>query len=595
MSSRLTNKKTFIVILCVILPLLGVGSWYLLDVSVRNVLLYKSPYTFQAQAGPGSQPLSERLLLVVVDGLESESAENMVAIRDIANRGVAARFQESCGLAHIPAMTVLMTGAPPEISGVVTNWHNTGVMIDSLWSSASRAGLNTTIVGDSKWKPLFGDVVTRGVYRQADAKLSNTDINDSILKDAIIEIEQGESQLILVGFLPERRLPHSLPGTTPEDISREEALANIDMRLRNLLETVDLGSSTVIVVLGPSYLKENILADFSANTGGACLVAAGAGIVAPDSPPSAIQWVFLNPEDIAPTCASLLGISIPTHSQGEVMFGLLDMPQHTRSEVAIRQTAQRAGFALQYMNALGKETNEDWSQMDAFLLHNDGDYQGAYETAQNVDAKIVSALKKTRSDLVASSRPVSVPILLVVCGLLVCIMAMLLWDNLKNVPIAIGGVLCYFTAYYGLLLIKGTPLSSKIILHRPELTGFYHGRIIDSIISLAFTAAVIGWLVSGRKEDAKSREGFFYGLVTLCFIVFALLAQIGVFIVTEGFAYNFYLPDMQKGFKCFMYLIQLMTAGILSPILAGLSEGVCILASQVGLSRYGQHERLGEQ
>jgi hypothetical protein len=510
----------------------------------------------------------------------------------MANRGVAVRLQGSRGLAPIPASTVLMTGAPPEISGVITNWHNAGVMIDSLWSSASRGGLNTAIVGDSGWKPLFGDVVTRGIYREADDKLSNTDINDTILKDAIIEIKQGEFQLMLVSFLPERRLLHSLAGSTREDITREEAWANIDMRLGNLLEAVDLSSSAVIVVLGPSHLTGNISADFPKNTGNTCLVAAGAGIVTPKNPPLAIEWAFANPEDIAPTCASLLGISIPTHSQGEVMFGMLDMPHHTRSEVAIRQTAQRAGFFMEYMNVLGRQANEDWSQMDAFLLHNDGDYQGAYETAQNTFEDITFALKKTRSDLVASSRLVSIPILVIVAGLLVCIMGMILPDNLKKVLIAVGGVLCYFTAYYGLLLMRGTPLSSSAVLHRPELTEFYHGRIIDSIVSSAFTAAFIGWLVSGKREDARGGEGFFYGFITFYFIAFALLTQIGVFIVTEGFAYTFYLPDMQKGFRCFMYLIQLIVAGILSPISAGLSEGVFILARQVGLSRSGQHEHL---
>lgn len=313
----------------------------------------------------------------------------------------------------------------------------------------------------------------------------------------------------------------------------------------------------------------------------------------PENPPPVIQWAFANPEDIAPTCASLLGISIPTHSQGEVMFSMLDMPHHTRSEVAIRQNAQRAGFFMEYMNVLGRQANEDWSQMDAFLLHNDGDYQGAYETAQNTLGNIASALKKTRSDLVSSSRLVSIPVFVVAGILLVSIMAMLLLDNLRSVSIAVGGVLCYFTAYYGLLLMRGVPLSSSAVLHRLELTGFYNGRIIDSIISLAFTAAFVGWLVSGRKEATKGREGFLYGFVTFCFIAFALLAHIGIFIVTEGFAYVHYLPDMQKGFRCFMHLIQLMVAGILSPISAGLSEGVFVLTGHVRLSRSGQHEHLG--
>lgn len=594
LSNPLNSKKILVAILGIILVLLGVGSWYLLDSGGRSVLSYKSPYTFQTQPGFASQPLAERLILVIVDGLESGSAENMLAARDLANRGAAVCLQGSRGLAPIPASTVLMTGAFPEISGVATNWFNTGVMVDSLWSSARRTGLNTMIVGDDKWRALFGDVVTKGIYHKADGKLSNTEINDAILKDAIIEIKQGESRLMLVNFLPERSIAHSLRRTTRQDITREEAEANIDMRLSDLLDATDLGSSAIIVVLDRSHLTQNRLVEFPANTGDAFLIAAGAGIVTPAETSEAIQWGSGRPVDIAPTCASLIGIPIPFHSQGKVIFSMLDMPQHIRSEIAIRQTAQRRNFAIEYMSVLGRQANEDRSQMNAFLLHNDGRYQDAYEEAESIDERIISSLKKTRAGLVASSRLVSIPVLTVVAAVLICIIAMLTQGNLRKVLVSVIGVFCYFTAYYGLLLIRGTPLSSDAILHPSELTGFYHGRIIDTAVSLAFTAIVIGWIASGKKEDLRSRQGFISGLVSFGFIALALIAPIGAFVVAEGFNYNLYLPDMQKGFRCFMYLIQLMTAGILSPVLAGLSEGVVVMASKARPSSLEQHESLSE-
>jgi hypothetical protein len=160
------------------------------------------------------------------------------------------------------------------------------------------------------------------------------------------------------------------------------------------------------------------------------------------------------------------------------------------------------------MSTLGRQANEDRSQMNALLLHNDGRYQDAYEEAESIDERIISSLKKTRAGLVASSRLVSIPVLTVVAAVLICIIAMLTQGNLRKVLVSVIGVFCYFTAYYGLLLIRGTPLSSDAILHPSELTGFYHGRIIDTAVSLAFTAIVIGWIASGKKEDLRSRQGF---------------------------------------------------------------------------------------
>ncbi len=585
LDSLSTNKRVLVAILSVILVLFGFGSWCLLDSGVRSVLLYRSPYTFQIQPGPGSQPVTQRLVLVIVDGLQSRDFEAMLAVKDVAGRGVAVALRGSRGLAPIPASTVLMTGALPEISGVVTNWFSDRVMIGSLWSSARRAGLNTAILGDSRWEPLFGHLVTQGIYRGPGDKVSNTDINNIILKDAITEITEGKSQLVLVSFLSERDLTNSPTNFAQQRITREEAVASIDMRLNDILEAIDLSSATVVFVSGGSHLTQDTPVESSKNTGDAFLVATGAGIVTPEDSSEEIQWVSGRPVDVAPTCASLLGCPVPTHSQGEAILSMLDLAHHTLSEVAIRQTAARAKFAAEYMNTLNRQTNEDWPVLDAFLLHNDGHYQDAFEAALGIDREITSALQKARSGLVKASRMISVPILAATAGLLIIIATMLLQGDMRSVSSAAIGVFCYFTAYYGLMFVKGAVLSPSAILKLSEFTHFYHSRIMDSVACMTLTAVIIGWAASGRKEQGKNRQGFLAGLTGFCFIALALVAHIAVFIVTEGSAYVFYLPDIHKGFRCFMYLIQLMVAGILSPILAGLSEGVLVFLSRAGSSR----------
>ena len=154
--SLLYENKTLLVALSVILVLVGVGSWYLVDSGVRKVLDYRSPYTFLIEPGFRSQPLAERLIIVLIDGLQPRDFEAMLSVRDVAHRGVAISLEGSSGLGLLPASTVLFTGAPPEISGVAANWTEDEVMIDSLWSSARRARLGTAIIGDGRWKPLFG-------------------------------------------------------------------------------------------------------------------------------------------------------------------------------------------------------------------------------------------------------------------------------------------------------------------------------------------------------------------------------------------------------------------------------------------------------
>ncbi|NLS45600.1 MAG: hypothetical protein GX969_07690 [Firmicutes bacterium] len=567
LSRILANKRPLVITLCIILVSLGVGSWHVLSSGIRHITMYKSPYTFQLQSGPLSQSLTDRLILVVVEGFELENANNLITIRDIANRGVATILRGNQGLTPLPTLTVLMTGAPPEISGIVTNWSDGKVRIGSLWSSAFEAGLNTIMVGNVKWKPLFDSLLTKGTYYEESDSLTNTQINDAIMKDAITEIRQGKSGLILVNFFPEKSITGSSAQIQP-DVSRRGIELNIDRRLSNLLGAIDLSSETIIVILCNPPISKDTCSCLPKGSGSNLLVAAGAGIAAVESPPDRIKWDSARLIDVAPTCATLLGISMPTHSQGEALFNALDIPHHILSEVAIKQTDARAKFAVEYMGAVGRNIAMDWSQKHALLLHNDGDYKNAYEAAVKIDKDIISALIKTRSAMVSSSKRISVPIFIVIIALLILILAILLQDGLKRIYIAVAVILVYFTAYYALLLIRGVPLSSGIISDLSDLTGFYHGRVIDSGLSMGFTTIFIRWFLAGTKEHQGPEQGFFSSIIGNSFIVITLITQIGVFAMTQGFSYNFYLPDMQKSLRCFMYLIQLMVIGILSPVFA---------------------------
>lgn len=576
----LNDKKTLLVALSVILVLVGVGSWYLVDSGVRKVLDYRSPYTFLIEPGFRSQPLAERLIIVLIDGLQPRDFEAMLSVRDVAHRGVAISLEGSSGLGLLPASTVLFTGAPPEISGVAANWTEDEVMIDSLWSSARRARLGTAIIGDGRWKPLFGHLVVKAAYRRPDGKVPTSDINDAILRDAISEIREGSSQLVLVSFIPQEDSPGFRTGSGRQRALRHETLANIDERLHSILEEVDLSSSAVFFVSSGSYVTGNSLLRLFEKSGDALLVAAGAGIVTPEDPGEAIQWIRGRLVDIAPTCTSLLGISMPTHSQGEVMYSLLDLPEHVMSELAISQASARSAFAHNYMNTLQRPVIEHRSLFDAFLLHNDGDYKNAAITAINIDDEIISAMANARSALIYAS---SLPLLAavgIVGILLIVVTTILLERKTGDLAPAVIGVFFYFTIYFGLMLIRGTLMSSGAISSLSEFARSYQGRIMDSAGCMILTAVVIAWIVSERKDHYERGQGFIDGLISFCFVALALLVQVAVFIAGEGTGYALHLPGIDKAFKCFLCLIQLKVAGGPSPILSGLAEGVFLLLSK---------------
>ncbi|MEW6227503.1 MAG: alkaline phosphatase family protein, partial [Bacillota bacterium] len=447
------NSRGIMVIVCVVLMvLLGVFSWHLARMGLEGVAGYRSPYAFDIQPGAGTERLTRRLVLIIIDGLGFSGVDEMPTLKDIGSRGVAFSLVVKEPSLSYPGWTTLLTGAPPEISGVATNAYQDRVVVDSLFGSATRAGIKAVVAGDEGWKTLFGSSVTRGAYYETSSEAASKQADDAVLEDTLKELKRGEAELIVAHFSSVDLAGHASGARS--SAYRSQA-AQADARLSKILSALDLTSTTIVVTSDHGHTARGGHGGWEREATLVPFVAAGAGIVAPEEPREGIEWTGARHVDVAPTCAALLGISVPAHSQGVVLFEALDAPEHLVSERAIRQAQAREAFGALYCSALRAKPPAAGRLYDAMLLHNDAEYGKAAEVALQTDREILDTMARARQKLLGSRRLTSVPASALVLGILA--LGAVLLGNMKAADMKIPalGAASYFALFNALVFARG--------------------------------------------------------------------------------------------------------------------------------------------
>ena len=592
----LRGRELVIVLIFAVMIGLGAISWHLATLGLKDVVEYRSPYSFPIGPGNSTARVTQRLVLVIVDGLGFAGVDEMPVLKDIGSRGAAFSLLVSQPSLSYPGWTTLLTGAPPEISGVTTNAYRGAVRVDSLFDAARRAGVRTALIASEDWKVLFGASVVRATYVDATAAAevaASKKADDEVLRAALGEIERGDARFLVVHFSSVDAAGHASGAASA---AYGAASAEVDARIGKILASLDLTSDAIVVTSDHGHTRRGGHGGWEENVIWVPLVAAGAGIVTPEHPSAEISWIPARHVDVAPTCAALLGTSVPTHSQGGVLFEALDAAEHVVSERAIRQAEARRAFAEGYLRVLGRRLPAIEPASSAALLHNDSKYTEATELALEIDGRIVKAISGARERLLGMGRLVSIPASAVVLGGLAWGLALLAGGSARNMSIPVMGAVIYFAAFYGLVLVRGIAFSMSMFNSESEVMPFFTWRMADSALCGMVAVAVSGWLAWETRR--RPLDALLTGLTCVYLIVFALALQVATFVVGDGVRFTHHLPDLHRAFKYYVDLLQTTVIGVSSPVLTGLSIGVwwlrrCAEVSPRGTRRRRHHSMSG--
>ncbi len=347
------------------------GASFMFDLEQdRPALSRVEPAVFD----PHTPRLARRVFVVIVDGLRLDKSYDLPYLDSLRRRGVDGAARSHYPTWSRPNYVSILTGVPPEASGVRTNHHSQPVAIESLMDRAHDAGVTTAMATDYDVLPrLFlrarvpsGDepvhpTVTHAGDEDSDERFDETaddlDVSgDSELAaavrapDANLEspfddaryapwpggfveagdaLTAGDSQLVvmLVGAVDVAGHAHG------GDSEQYRAAAHIaDHAISRALAHIDLAQDAVIITADHGHTDRGGHGGIEPEVLAVPFIAAGAGIARGATPKDA-RLV-----DIAPTVAALLGIAAPGHGLGRTLVEILDTDSATKVAHQIADT-----------------------------------------------------------------------------------------------------------------------------------------------------------------------------------------------------------------------------------------------------------------
>jgi hypothetical protein len=504
----------------------GLGARVFAEYQWNRFVGYQSPYLFQISPGPETPPLTDEVVIVVVDGLRNDVARTLPTFRSVAEAGSFLTARTSQPSLSLPGWTLLTSGAPPEISGVTTNWYEGPVRVDSLFSSGDRAGITTSIVGHSAWKQLYGDVVTEAWFGGKDDAASDEEVG----RQAIRIIRQLHPELLLVHLPDVDNTGHAF-GVGPE---YRQAAERADAVIARILEEAGT-DATVVLTSDHGHID-------AGGHGGAedvvtttPLVVAGPGTVI-----GATGEV--SQADVAPTVAALLGLSRPTHATGTVLDGLLDVSEAERERIHEAHAKVEERFFGRAASVLGGKAHD----------------AASFERVQDAKAR--------------SSALVRFP--LTVLALIAAAILVVFATRRLHGGALIGGVLAFAAVWAGLFFGRGLTLSFSLFNTEAQIEGFLLARTVDSVIAGVVAGLVTG-LIAGRR---RAERWFSHGVGLAAWILLVLGALVGAFVVVYGWGFEWGLPNLTAAFAEYMALLAMLGVGAGAILVALASAGAAWVA-----------------
>ncbi len=526
------------------------GAYVLAGYSWDQVVSYESP--FAEPTRPWDEAVAEgmvasreasdspRLILIIVDGLRLSESETLMSsvntLRGYGSDMVAVTPQPSLSY---PTWTTILSGAPPDISGVTTNWFEGEVPVETIIDVALAEGMTTVVVGPDSFDELYGAGRAQGSYFEPWSE--DRYMSTGFVGAAIELIEQEDPQLVVVHLPDADETAHQFG---PNSDEYDEVVARIDTDISRLVGVAQDDRTTFVITADHGHID-------------------GGGHGGWENAVTRVPAVFVGPNasldsgqieqvDIAATASVALGLRPPRNSAGKVREEVLgSSPEAVASgEVQYREQAER------YLEALEGSTSR----------------LGGARTYEAIDVVLIEA----QDARLAADRSARLPIALAMAAVALIAIILVGAFSWRALAAAGAGALGYYAMYNVLyFIVHGHEWSLSAFNTEDYVEMFFNIRLGEAAISgivAVFVAAAVYPLL---RQDPKGARGTYLGgwlalgPAVVLVIQATLTLQVAWFIYQWGADVVWRLPDLKWGFKYDLDLIQITALGaaaLLSPL-----------------------------
>lgn len=536
----------------------GVGVAYsayqLAGYSWDQVVSYKSPYLDASSRSARPLAMSaqkprpavvDRVVLVIIDGLRDDvSRSAMSNLQTMRQYGADFTLTAPQPSLSFPNWTTILTGAPPQISGVTTNWYDARVDAPTLMDAAKAAGRRVAVVGPSDFATLYAtapgpDVVLRDWPK-------NGYLTTTLIDDALRLFKERDPELLVVHLPDVDEAGHSYGGASP----KYAAVANkVDEDLKRLAQALPADGTAIIVTAdhgqidtgGHGGWEPDVIRVPFVMAGGPAVLTTGEGRLS----------------QVAPTVSVLLGMPVPAFASDTALSAAMKL----QTSAYAADSAHHSAFADHYVSVVTS---------GAGPLPSAG---GKSPYSGDPDTDIAIARSKRAADERMERLPMAAGL---AAAALLALLAVFAASWRAGIAAGAGAV-TYYGVYNVLFFGVHHYAWSLSAFNTEDMVGsFMNGRMIEALASAlvgVLVAAIVYPLLRRSPKGARVRGyagGWLaLGPATVVAIQATLAVQVAWFLWAYGAAVTWALPNLKWGFKYDLDLVQATALGaaiVLSPL-----------------------------
>lgn len=531
------------------------AAYSLATYSWNQIVDYRSPYVTSSM--PASRPgvaQTDRLVFVIVDGLTDAQSRKMRALQTLREHGtdlVVTTHQPSLSF---PDWTTLLTGAPQQISGVLTNWFDERVPVETLMDTAASVRKRVLVAGPSSLTVLYkGDWRGGTIVKdwQPDLGVSGQYLSGSIVRDVIAKAKETtpSPQLIVVHLPDIDEAGHAYGGASKEYAATAD---KVDLDLGALVNALQDDHTTFVVASDHGHIATG------GHGGGEDEVIRVPVVIA--GPGATVGRVSGGQEDVAPTAAALLGIPVPRQSIGRIVPSVLTTPSpqalapaHEEREAMVRRYREvvLAGSSGRPVKLIAEHGVPD-DRLDSLM---------ASDTAARI------ARERTQR------QPIALAVAAAALGVLIVI-GILSWRALVA---SLAGALGYYLLYNLLFFwVHRATWSLSAFNSESQLQMFFNVRMGEAAIAVLLAAAIAADVYLALRRHPRRPTGEFLagwlslGVATVLVVLSTLAIQVAWYLWQWGATVTWVIPDLRWAFKYDLDLIQATAVGaavLLAPLM----------------------------
>ncbi|MEN2998961.1 MAG: alkaline phosphatase family protein [Acidilobaceae archaeon] len=478
----------------------------------------------------GGEPLAKHVIIVLLDGLSQSALLYHAEVNESVRSFVSSTALYVGGRTALPSFSyptrgTILSGAPPEVHEVSSNWFSRKIEVDNLFKIAREKGYVTASVGDSGIHKVFGHLLDESYPMDRGGSQAAVALQQALelLKR---RTARGERLFLWIGLTDVDTMGHKAGPYTAEYNSTAVNVIALLSSFVQALKHMGVLEDTLLLLLNDHGFKRG------AHHGGPEeeVTAFYMMLISPLARPGTYRLAF-DQKDVAPTIAMIMGWPLPANSMGKPIREGLNIP------------AERG-------NSYAGMASEQASRTIRALAEGGG---------LSLVAASVSRYEVLANDLVARGMVWRALLSLAVLALLSTLFLFSLYLSAqlegslgRALLLTLSLALIYEVSFWSFYSFLGRPFGLS------DVYSFSHflGEVRASVL---FAALVMG-VAAGVRELTPYRRGISATLALLlaavAFLTLITLLQPAYFNALYGTTITFPFPDWNRAFLYFLSLIR---------------------------------------